>query len=122
MTKKNFLTLLAGVIGGVIFSLGLCMCLLPEWNAFTAGIIFTAIGAALLIALLAVRLIVDKVKIRFNTKAVLKGAYATLSVLTLGAGMAMIMSFDQMIPGIIVGLAGIGLTIGLIPVFLGFKK
>lgn len=35
MEKKNFITLVLGVVGGLLFSLGMCMCLLPEWNMFT---------------------------------------------------------------------------------------
>ena len=30
MEKKNFIKLVLGVVGGLLFSLGMCMCLLPE--------------------------------------------------------------------------------------------
>ena len=39
MKKQNFVSLLLGVIGGVLFGLGMCMCLLEEWNAFRPGLI-----------------------------------------------------------------------------------
>ena len=44
MEKKNFITLVLGVVGGLLFSLGMCMCLLPEWNMFNAGLVFGAVG------------------------------------------------------------------------------
>ena len=51
MEKKNFITLVLGSIGGFLFAIGMCMCLLPEWNAFKLGIIFTATGGVILICL-----------------------------------------------------------------------
>ena len=34
MKKSTFVNLIIGTIGGLLFALGMCMCLLPEWNAF----------------------------------------------------------------------------------------
>ena len=57
-----------------------------------------------------------------NWNKVGKIAYCVVAVLVLGAGMAMIMAFEGlMIPGIIVGIVGIVLLLGLIPVFKGLK-
>ena len=39
MKKKNFVTLIMSVIGGILFALGMCMALLPEWDAMTPGIV-----------------------------------------------------------------------------------
>ncbi len=51
-----------------------------------------------------------------------KVAYCVISVLVLGTGMSMIMVFDGlMLPGIIVGIVGIALLLGNIPVFRGLK-
>ena len=44
MEKKNFITLVLGTVGGLLFALGMCMCLLPEWNMFNTGVICAAIG------------------------------------------------------------------------------
>ena len=33
MKKKDFVTLMMSVVGGILFALGMCMALLPEWNA-----------------------------------------------------------------------------------------
>ena len=47
MKKSNFVALVMGTVSGVLFSLGMCMALLPEWNAFTKGVIFGCIGLVL---------------------------------------------------------------------------
>ena len=51
-----------------------------------------------------------------------KVAYCVAAALVLGAGMAMIMAFEGlMLPGIAVGVVGIVLALGCIPVFKGLK-
>ena len=55
MKKKNFVSLLFGTVGGILFALGMCMCLLPEWGAFTPGVVIAAVGAVVLLVLLLVR-------------------------------------------------------------------
>ena len=47
MKKSNFAALVLGTISGVLFALGMCMALLPEWNAFTEGVIFGGVGMVL---------------------------------------------------------------------------
>ena len=123
MTKKNFMFLVLAVVGGLLFALGMCMCLLPEWNAFTPGVVVTALGALVLLAIALVRWIMaGKPIAKVNWNKVGKIAYCVVAALVLGAGMAMIMAFEGlMIPGIIVGIVGIVLLLGLIPVIKGLK-
>ena len=33
MKKKDFITLIMSTVGGILFALGMCMALLPEWGA-----------------------------------------------------------------------------------------
>lgn len=122
MKKSDFITLVTGVLGGLLFSLGLCMCLLPEWDMFREGVIATAAGAVVLIALaVTLRLRSGKKAKPVNWKLVGKIAYAVFAALVLGVGMCLIMVFDQMLLGIIIGMAGILLLLFLIPMFMGFK-
>lgn len=123
MTKKNFMFLVLTVVGGLLFALGMCMCLLPEWNAFTPGVVVTALGALVLLAIALVRWIMaGKPIAKVNWNKVGKIAYCVVAALVLGTGMAMIMAFEGlMIPGIIVGIVGIVLGLGIIPVFRGLK-
>ena len=34
MQKKDFVTLILSTVGGILFALGMCMALIPEWGAF----------------------------------------------------------------------------------------
>lgn len=122
MKETDFITLVTGVLGGLLFSLGLCMCLLPQWDMFREGVIATAAGAGVLIALaVTLRLRSGKKAKPVNWKLVGKITYAVFAALVLGVGMCLIMVFDQMLLGIIIGMAGILLLLFLIPMFMGFK-
>ena len=52
MKKETLLEIVLGTIGGLIFAIGMCMCLLPEWNMFTAGVITTIIGFIILLCII----------------------------------------------------------------------
>ena len=43
MKKKDFITLVMSTVGGILFALGMCMALIPEWAAMTQGIVIGAI-------------------------------------------------------------------------------
>lgn len=123
MKKSSFITLLVGVIGGLVFSLGMCMCLVPEFNALEQGKIVTAVGLVVLLVLGAVGLAKSsKNRNPVNWRIVGKALYGTLSALVLGAGMCLIMVYHLMLPGIAVGVVGIVMLICLIPMCVGFKK
>lgn len=48
MKKKDFVTLIMSTGGGILFALGMCMALLPEWGAMTQGIAIGVVGAIVL--------------------------------------------------------------------------
>lgn len=123
MTKKNFVYLVLTVVGGLLFALGMCMCLLPEWNAFKPGVAVTALGMLVLLAIALVRWIMaGKPVAKINWNKAGKAAYCAAALLVLGAGMAMIMAFEGlMLQGILVGVVGIVLCLGMIPVCKGLK-
>lgn len=123
MEKKNFITLVLGTIGGLFFALGMCMCLLPEWDMFNPGVVCAAIGlVVLLITVIAYRKMSGAAPIKVNGKVVGKVVYGVLSSLVLGAGMAMIMALEgMMMIGIIVGIVGIVMLLFLIPMCVGLK-
>ncbi len=122
MKKKNFLTLIFGVIGGMLVAIGMCMSLLPEWNLFNTGVGVTTVGAIALIALAIIRHINDGKKItKPNWKFIGKIALATIATLVVGFGMCMIMVWNMILQGIIVGIIGIILLLCLIPMCFGLK-
>lgn len=47
MKKSSFITLILGTVSGVLFALGMCMALIPEWNAFRPGVVFGCLGAVM---------------------------------------------------------------------------
>lgn len=123
MKKNQFIKLIICVVGGLLFSLGMCMCLLPEWNSFNLGVIIASIGGAVLLVMGIISILKNSKNAKpINWKLVGKISYGVLSALVLGAGMSLIMAFEQMLVGIIVGIVGIIMVLFLIPMFLGFKK
>ena len=121
MKKSVFVNLIIGTIGGLLFALGMCMCLLPEWNAFSIGVVCTAIGGVTLLVQSIVAWLRSGRKIRINWKMTGKVLYGVFAALVLGVGMCLIMVWNLMLPGILVGIVGIVLLLMLIPMFLGLK-
>ena len=122
MKKKNFVTLIMSVAGGIPFALGMCMALLPEWEAMEQGIVVGAAGLAVLLVMVLVRRMMDgKPAIAFNGKAVAATLYGILAAGVFGVGMCMTMVWNMMIPGVAVGMVGIVLLLCLIPVCKGLK-
>ena len=122
MKKSSFVALIMGTVSGVLFALGMCMALLPEWNAFKEGIIFGAVGIVLGIvtALIWCKLVNKKLP-KLNGKNVFRIAYAIVAALVLGVGMCMCLVWEQIVWGTLVGLLGIIMLIALIPMIKGIK-
>ena len=122
MKKSSFVALILGTVSGMLFALGMCMALLPEWNAFKEGIIFGAVGIVLgLITALIWCKMEHKKLPKMNGKNVLRTIYAIVAVLVLGVGMCMCLVWQQIIWGTLVGLLGIIMLIALIPMIKGIK-
>lgn len=122
MKKKNFVSLVMGTVGGILFALGMCMCMLPQWNAFTQGVVVSAVGTVVLLAMLVVRRKMEgKPAVRLNGKAVATVLLGVVGALVLGVGMCMVMVWNMLMWGIVVGIAGIVLLICLIPLCRGLQ-
>ncbi|MDE6259469.1 MAG: hypothetical protein K2M42_01200 [Oscillospiraceae bacterium] len=120
MKKSNFVALILGTIGGVFFALGMCMALLPEWGMEKQGVICGVVGLVVLLAdLLIWRKMEHKAPIKFNGKTLLSVFVGVLGALLLGVGMCMVMVFDKMVLGIVIGLVGIVVLLMLIPLLKG---
>ena len=121
MKKKDFVRLVLGVVGALLFSVGLCMCLLPEWNAFREGVAVSAVGGAVLLILAGLMLKGRKTEKKINWKLVGKALYGTVSALVLGVGMCFVLVWQQLVLGIAIGVVGIVMLLMLIPMFVGLK-
>lgn len=124
MLKKNFITLILSTIGGILFAVGMCMALLPEWNAFTPGVVMGVIGAVVLLIMVMVRRKMDgkPILIKLSGKTIGTIILSIVGVLVFGVGMCMTMVWEGlMIQGIIVGVVGIVILLCLIPLCKGIK-
>ena len=121
MSKKNFVTLIFSTIGGILFALGMCMALIPEWNAMQQGIVVGVIGAVVLLIMLAVRRKMSgkSIFIPISAKTVGTVLLGIVGALVLGIGMCMVMVWSKLSAGIAVGMVGIVLLLCLIPVVKG---
>ena len=122
MKKSSFVALILGTVSGVLFALGMCMALLPEWNTFTEGVIFGVLGIILSIITALIWCKMENKKLpKINGKNVFRTIYAIIGALVLGVGMCMCLVWDQIIWGTLVGLLGIIMLIALIPMIKGIK-
>jgi hypothetical protein len=122
MKKSHFIALIMGTVSGVLFALGMCMALLPEWNAFTEGVCFG--GAGMLLGIVTVLLwcrMEGKKLPKMSGKNIFRTVYTVISVLILGFGMCLCLVWQQIVWGTLVGLLGIVMLIALIPMIKGIK-
>ena len=122
MKKSSFVAMILGTVSGVLFALGMCMALLPEWNSFREGIIFGTIGIVLgLITLIVWRKMEGKQPIKVNVRNLLFARFGVLGALILGLGMCFCMVWENIVLGTVIGLAGIVMLLSLIPMTKGLK-
>ena len=128
MKKETLLEIILGTIGGLIFAIGMCMCLLPEWNLFTAGVITTIVGFFLLLCIIPVY---KKSHPKKEHKPVNWGIVATwiigvIGSLTMGFGMSKILvgnaSTADMIVGLITGVVGLIVCVLNYPIYAYIKN
>ncbi len=123
MKKSSFVAMVLGTVSGVLFALGMCMALIPEWGAFKPGIVFGCVGLLLgLVTLFVWRKMEHKAPVKLSGKTVLTVIVGIVGALALGVGMCFSMVWGRMIAGILIGLVGIVLLLFLIPLTKGIKE
>lgn len=122
MKKSSFVAMILGTIGGILFALGMCMALIPEWNAFRPGVIMGVAGAVvLLIMVLVWRKMENKEPIHVSGKTIGTVLLGIAGALLLGVGMCLTMVWSNMILGIAIGIVGIVVLLCLIPLTKGLQ-
>jgi len=122
MKKSNFVAMILGTIGVILGAIGMCMCLLPEWNAFRPGVVMGCVGIAILLITVVIwRKMENKDPIHLTGKTILTIILGIAGSLILGVGMCLAMVWNQMIIGIIVGIVGIVMLLMLIPLIKGLE-
>jgi len=122
MKKSNFIAMILGTIGGILLAIGMCMCLLPEWNAFKPGVVMGCVGlVVLLITVMVWRKMENKSPIHLTGKTVLTVVLGIVGALLFGVGMCHVMVWSNIVFGIIIGIAGIIPLLSLIPLIKGLR-
>jgi len=130
MKKETLLEIILGTIGGLVFAIGMCMCLLPEWNMFTAGVITTIIGFIILLCIIPVYKSSHPKKAKehkpINWGIVLTWTVGVVGSLIMGFGMSKILvgnaSTSDMIVGLITGVVGLVICVLNYPVYAYIKS
>lgn len=122
MKKSTFVAMILGTIGGILFALGMCMVLIPEWNAFRPGVIMGVIGAVVLLVMVLVwRRMENKEPIKLTGKTIGATLIGIVGALMFGVGMCLTMVWSHMVAGIVIGIVGIIVLLCLIPFIKGLK-
>ena len=129
MKKETLLEIIFGTIGGLIFAIWMCMCLIPEWNLFTAGVVVAIIGLIILLCIIPIYRKEHPKKVS-NKKTdwglVLTWAIGVVGSLIMGFGMSKIMVGStekmDMIIGMVTGVVGLLICVLNYPIYSYLKS
>ena len=129
MKKETLLEIILGTIGGLVFAIGMCMSLIPEWNLFTSGVIVSIIGFIILLSIIPLYKKEHPKKVN-NKKAdwglILTWIIGVVGALIMGFGMRKIMvgSPEKMdvIIGMITGVVGLLICVLNYPIYSYLKS
>lgn len=122
MKKSTFAAMILGTIGGLLFALGMCMALIPEWDAFQPGVIMGVAGIVVLIITVFVwRKMEKKPPLKVSGKTILTVLIGVIGSLLLGTGLYFVTVAESMVIGILIGIVGIVVLMCLIPFIKGLK-
>ena len=127
MKKETLLEIILGTIGGLVFAIGMCMCLIPEWNMLKAGVVVSIIGFIILLAIIPVykKSHPKKEHKPINWGIVLTWSIGVVGSLIMGFGMSKIMvgnaSTSDMVVGLITGVVGLVICVLNYPIYAYIK-
>ena len=106
MKKETLLEIILGTIGGLVFAIGMCMCLLPEWDMFTSGVVVAIIGFIILLCIIPIYKKTHPKKKRgpINIGIIFTWTIGVIGSLIMGFGMSRILVGDASKTDMIVGL------------------
>lgn len=123
MKKETLLEIILGTIGGLVFAIGMCMCLVAEWNLMTPGVVTSIIGFIILLCIIPVyrKNHPKKEHGPINWGIVLTFVIGVVGALIMGFGMSKIMVGDitstDMIIGLITGVVGLIISVLNYPIY-----
>ena len=128
MKKETLLEIILGTVGGLVFAIGMCMCLIPEWNLFTSGIVVSIIGFIILLCIIPVyrKNHPKKPHDKINWGIVLTWTVGVVGSLIMGFGMSKIMvgeaSQNDMFVGLVTGIIGLIICVLNYPIYAYIKN
>lgn len=128
MKKETLLEIILGTVGGLIFAIGMCMWLIPEWNLFVPGVFTTAIGFVVLLCIIPIYRKDHPKKARGPINWGLVGTFTVgiVGSLLMGFGMSRIMvgtpTTADMIVGLITGVVGLLICVLNYPIYAYIRK
>lgn len=128
MKKETLLEIILGTIGSLFFAIGMCMCLIPEWNLFKAGCIVTIVGFIILLCIIPIYRSSHPKKQHgpMNWRIVFTWGIGVIGAFLLGFGMSQIMvgnpSQTDLLIGMAAGIVGLIIIILNYPIYAYLKK
>lgn len=127
MKKETLLEIILGTVGGLVFSIGMCMCLIPEWDLLKAGVVVSLIGFIILLCIIPIYRKGKPKKERKNVDLgiVLTFVIGIIGSLILGFGMSKILVLGSaktdLIIGMVTGVVGLLICVLNYPVYSYLK-
>ena len=128
MKKETLLEIILGTTGGLVFALGMCMCLIPEWNLFKTGVVITVLGFIILLCIIPIyrKSHPKKESKKINWSIIIVWTIGVVGSLIMGYGMSKTMTGDpttkEMITGIVIGIIGLLICVFNYPIYAYIKK
>lgn len=118
MKKETLLEIILGTIGGLAFAIGMCMCLISEWDLLKVGAVVSAIGFIILLCIIPVYRSnhPKKTNGKINFGIVFTWIIGVIGALVMGFGMSKVMVGDPSKTDLLIGI-GTGIIGLLICVF-----
>lgn len=128
MKKETLLEIILGTVGGLVFAIGMCMCLVTEWDMLVPGVVVAIIGFMVLLCIIPVyrKEHPRKPRVPINWGIVLTFVIGIIGSLIMGFGMSKIMvgepSKNDIIVGMITGVFGLIICVLNYPIYSYIKS
>ncbi len=128
MKKETLLEIILGTIGGLVFAIGMCMCLIPEWDLFKAGVVVVILGFIILLCIIPVYRSnhPKKAHAPINWGIVFTWIIGIVGALVMGFGMSKVMVGDptktDLLIGIATGIIGLLICVFNYPIYSYLKN
>lgn len=127
MKKETLLEIILGTIGGLVFALGMCMCLIPEWDLLKVGVVGSIVGFIVLLCIIPVYRSNHPKKKHgpINWGIVFTWIIGIIGALVMGFGMSKIMVGEpnktELLIGIGTGIVGLLVCVLNYPIYSYLK-